>query len=273
MKSKRRRRDGIASWWRRQSTSIKVAFIAGAFGLLSALCGLFGSGISPILAYVSARTSPTVSVDIIFDDFNWASGIYALDPPNPGHAFAIVTNTCLEGYSEYGVLIRTDDHIPEGSSTQYLEGVFGIVIITDKPIVIKQVNLRVLEFAPVDMGVPHPVFWDIGGGGPGWVNEIVVDAVEVLPRPRDYAILGARNYQLPGNDAVTFMVPVRFSEPGSYVLQFAVSTVSYLRRVSLVETEPFAIKWLHLSDIDPVEVEPPPGYSGSYGDVQFRLCP
>jgi hypothetical protein len=254
--------------WHRHKTLFKGAIIAG-------VAGVSGSIIYPIAKdYLSSRIPPAVNVyaDHIL---NWEDTIFAEDTGPSEENYRVVTNACLEGYTSRGIFLTTLGNSARATESDKLHGTVYMTVSSDKPILIKKVALEVINFTPVAPNVHHPIYYiqPADGKGGGQVDHVSLDSLIVVPIPRTYDLLKGRQYKLETTDALTFDIPVTFSNPGEYTYHFKVIANSFNSDLEPMQSNPLMVKWLYIKTIDPGAINPPPsGVPEELKDAQFRIC-
>lgn len=270
MASKRKISKNIKSLWRKQSEAIKIAIVAGVFSIIVAFCGLATNLITISVDNLPVATpSPNITVTLLHDNFNWST-LYLQDIQFPDTHASIITNTCLQFF------VDGNDNVYEEiqtSDSQKLRGTIGVLVITDQPVVIKQIDFDVTSFEPLKEKEDLPIFFDLGqGGGGSPVNEVMLDGVTIMSFPEKHANIQNKPYELEERTAMTFMLPVEFVQEGFYTYQVRITINSFNSQFEEVLSLEKTIGWAYINQIKPDELKSGPSVPE---DVQISIfkCP
>ena len=240
--------------WKKLNLTLKAAIVTGCFSLVVAVCGIAGSITSALISRSEPKAPNNIRV-LAITDFNW-SRLFSEDDRFDKAYIGIVTDSCLKFSSETGTLLDVSP-----SPLPFLNGTLGILVMSEQPVVITEVEIEVLNYVPLDSQQEYPILYDLNGrgGGGGFVNQVEVDNVDILPTIRTYSIPKARLYELPDKGAVTFMVPITFKEPGVYSFRANVAINEFDSSSIVVNSDMRQIGWFFVSGLLPSDVEAIPG--------------
>lgn len=243
----------MAKWWRKQSSGVKGAIVAGCFGIVVAIIGVVGTVLAPVIEKIVNNPTPQMpTLSIRYTTFGGERFLVARDLLNQSDQYDVVTNSCLQ--ITYG-----ESTIKTSFSRNQWSGYIATLIVTDLPIIIERLELEIVDFRPLD---PSSVYetelrdpGTIGGAIGGYVTTTNTSQAIVPAKKGRFNLLTNRSYELPANGAVTFITSVILSEPGAYtfrVLPF-LNSYSHGSRATPIPTDS-VIRWVLLPGIKPTDV-------------------
>ncbi len=261
----------IKFWWRKQPNAIKVALIAGFFSLLVAFLNLLAD---VFVTMEETLSPPHLTAVVMKSNFNWTPLFLTDDRFTDTLAF-VVTSSCLQ------ISIYDDDDIyteVKPADSHHLKGALGILVMNDRPLVITRIDLKLLNYTPLQgTKKDFPVFFEPGrGGGGSPVNKVMVTHTPFKIGSRGgqtFTWVSDTPYEMPANGAMTFMAPVEFLQDGFYTYQAVIEFQTFHSNSQYtVSSEVSSLGWVYIDHLAPERVVPGPSESENL-NLRVSECP
>jgi hypothetical protein len=257
--------NDIYHWWRKQNTSLRVAYIGGAFSIVAVV---LSTGSTILSAYIEKKIDPSRAalpkVSVEYKSFGGERFLYASNVQNSSEIYDITTKSCLKLRIQNRVM-RTQ------AEKRYWSGRINTLITSDLPIVIIGARLEVFAYKPIRSNLVYDIVLRQRGqeGGPGaFVSNVNTNSIIIGPDRREFELLSSQPYELPANGAVMFSTPVTLTVPGHYYFKIKPMINTYSKTsMPFQSANLLKISWIDIPRIEPSKIKNP--YEGL---MQLHQC-
>jgi len=250
-------KNKISSWWKGQSAAIKAAMIAGIFGFLVAFCGCAGSIATVLVNYYLSNLPFTLLASINYP-FH-LNGAYDSAPTlfatiSGVDYTGVVPTKCVQ--ADYGNGSRTEFFNESSVLSDAQRRSFAFDLVTNTPLIITDAEIISQNYAspPSQEYIKNITFSDpwavVEPPLMGPVTPIIFSETKIDPTTTKLTITRVGgSLRLDPGDAVTFIIPLVFSDPGLYRIQFIVQGQLSLEREINFTSDTYSDGWMYVDNI------------------------
>jgi len=249
----------FTSWWKNQSTAIKVAVIAGIFSLLVGFCGSSGTIVAVFANHYLSNT-PARSVETYTlhrNNLHSIPSILFTKMYDEDYSGAVPTSCVRANYGNISVeQFETNPVLSEAQKQS-----FAFDLISNQPLIITEAELVVLSYIspPPEETLKGITFYDPPGMGD--VPTIFFSETNIKSSTKKLIITRQEgSLRLDSGDAVTLVIPLIFLDAGLYSIQFNIHGQLDLGRLVNFTSETYSYGWMYINNITQLPIN---GLSGT----------